>query len=134
MEAPEQDLEDRSALWDVMQMVWMDTDVNMHLEEMARTCACSKYSLEELEQIFWNEIRPAVRSNLSILAGPAPQWSGFTLEELQRRVLAKHRHGRPIRFRWLDPYSRSWWRNLEAAILALRNPTSAGASAARPDA
>jgi hypothetical protein len=64
MLAREHDLPDRCPIWDELQMFWMDTDPNIFLESAARVCAQSKYSLPEIEQIFWNEVRPAVRFNL----------------------------------------------------------------------
>lgn len=56
MEHPSQDLEDRTIVWDAMQMVWMDTDVELLLDWIVGVCAGSKYSLQELESIFWNEV------------------------------------------------------------------------------
>jgi len=64
MLAPEQDETDRRPIWDRLQMFWMDTDPDIFLESVAKTCAQSKYSLSEIEQIFCNEVRPAVEFNL----------------------------------------------------------------------
>ena len=54
------DLEDHALIWNAMQEFWMDTDPAASFPGIVRICAESKYTLEELEAIFWNEIRPAV--------------------------------------------------------------------------
>jgi hypothetical protein len=68
---PDQDEQDRRPIRDELQMFWMDTDPEISLLHCAEVCARSKYSLSEIEAIFWNEVRPAVAFNLS--AGPAPE-------------------------------------------------------------
>jgi hypothetical protein len=72
-------------------MFWMDTDPEQELESAARICARSKYSIAEIEQIFWNEVRPAVRFNLQSIAG---EWTGFEIGWLSQRILETHRFGR----------------------------------------
>ncbi|WP_147300560.1 DUF7079 family protein [Lysobacter silvisoli] len=118
MRPPDQDLDDRAPVWDAMQYFWMDTDPAYVLAGAARTCAASKYSLDELEAIYWNEVRPAVAFNLS--AGPAPEWAGFELEWLKQRVLAKSRYGRRLPWHWLQPETARWWRELRDAIVEAR--------------
>jgi hypothetical protein len=51
MERPCLDLEDQTVVGDAMQMVWMDTDVELLLDWIVGVCAESKYSLQELEAI-----------------------------------------------------------------------------------
>jgi hypothetical protein len=116
---PAEDTEDRSPLWDYMQNFWMDTDPGILLPEVSRVCAESKYSLDELEAIYWNEVRPAVKFNMFML--PAPEWAGFELGWLKERVLKKQRYGKPLPWKWLHPYSDSWWRKLRAGIVSLRS-------------
>jgi len=107
-----------------MQNFWMDTDPGILLPEVARVCAESKYTMPELEAIYWNEVRPAVSFNLLML--PAPEWAGFEIEWLKQRVLKKHRFGRRVRFPWLRPYSASWWSRLQSAVAVLRERQNAG--------
>ncbi len=116
MVEPWRDLEDRSKVWDEMQHFWMDTDPNFLLERIAQVCASSKYSEDELEQIFWNEVRPAVGFNLWLY--PAPEWSGFEIEWLKERVLKKNRKKLPKK--WVHRYSNSWWMKLRMEIERLR--------------
>ncbi|UHQ24718.1 hypothetical protein LVB77_08540 [Lysobacter sp. 5GHs7-4] len=119
MQPPDQDLADRAPVWDAMQYFWMDTDPAQVLAGAARTCAGSNYSLDELEAIYWNEVRPAVAFNLR--AGPAPEWAGFELEWLTQRILAKSRYGRGLPWRWLRPDTAHWWRELRTAVVACRS-------------
>lgn len=115
---PEHDLVDRAPVWDAMQMLWMDTNPHLELPGVARACAGSKYSTRALAAIYWNEVRPAVGFNLLIPV--TPQWTGFELEWLKRRVLRKSRYGSDLPRRWLHPYAARWWRRLEAEIVRLR--------------
>lgn len=116
---PADDLDARAPVWDQMQMFWMDIDPAFEIEATARVCAESKYSIEELKQIFLNEVRPAVSFNL--YSGPAPEWTGFELKWLSDRVLKTHRFGRRLPFKILHPYAYSWWTKLELAIEKQRN-------------
>jgi hypothetical protein len=114
---PEQDLADRRPIWDALQVFWMDTDPELDLASVAQVCARSKYSLEEIEQIFWNEIRPAVQTNLSSVAG---EWAGFDIEWLSRRILEKHRFGKRLPIESLHGDSNRWWTRLRAEIRRAR--------------
>src|SRR5579872_3970168 len=109
---PEQDQAARRPIWDSLQEFWMDTDPGISLQEIAGICARSKYSIHELEQIFWNEVRPAVRFNLWSVAG---EWAGFELNWLSARILRKHRFGRTPE-KLLDPYANRWWTKLAGEI------------------
>ena len=124
MNPPDLDIEDRTPVWDYMQTFWMDTDPSILLPEIARVCAESKYTLEELEAIFWNEVRPAVRFNMARM--PAPEWAGFEIEWLRKRVLRKSRFGKPLPRRWLHRYASNWWRRLAGEIVQRRNKPEAG--------
>jgi hypothetical protein len=114
---PEQDLANRRPVWDVLQMFWMDTDPEEELENAARTCARSKYSLAEIEQIFWNEVRPAVRFNLRSVAG---EWRGFEIGWLSERILETHRFGHRLPFRFLHRQDNAWLKRLKFAIEQMR--------------
>ncbi len=114
---PDQDLADRRPIWDALQMFWMDTDPDLFLETAARVCARSKYSLHEIEAIFWNEVRPAVKFNLMSIAG---EWTGFDLEWLTQRILKVHRYGEVPPSPLPDRDAQSWWDRLRDAINSLR--------------
>jgi len=113
MEKPDLDAADRRPVWDAMQMLFMDTDPVDELAWIARVCVESKYSVDELESILFDEVFPACRSNL--LALPIPEWSGFEINELTQRILKKHRHGRS-RLRYLKSEVQVLWQQLESRI------------------
>jgi hypothetical protein len=118
MLAPEQDQADRRMIWDELQMFWMDTDPKIFLDSAARTCARSKYSLPEIERIFWNEVRPAVRLNLMSIAG---EWRGFEIGWLSRQIQKTNRHGRSLPIQCFHPHSSFWWRKLSDEIERMRD-------------
>jgi hypothetical protein len=118
MQSPELDIEDRKPIWDLMQYFWMDTDPNILLPKIVEVCVNSKYSLGDIEAIFWNEVYPAVSFNMLLF--PAPEWAGFEINWLVERILKKNRYGRRLPWRWLSPYSNSWWKKLSAEILDKR--------------
>lgn len=114
MEHPSNDIEDRKPIWDAMQMFWMDTDPSLFLDSTAEVCSKSKYSIEELSLIYWNEVRPAVSFNMLLF--PAPEWAGFEINWLIERILKKHKYGRRLPIFRLHPYSNSWWNKLKRKI------------------
>ena len=113
MHPPEQDVTGRQPIWDALQVFWMDTDPGIDLEAVAHTCAHSKYSLADIEQIFWNEVRPAVEFNLHSLAG---EWAGFEIAWLTQRILATHRFGKRLPGRYVDGQATYWWKRLADCI------------------
>ena len=118
MVEPSEDVEDRAKVWDELQFFWMDTDPGFLLGRIAGVCTASKYSLDELEQIYWNEVRPAVSFNLLLI--PAPEWSGFEIEWLKGRVLRKSRFGRRLPWKCLYRHSNFWWLRLRGEVVKLR--------------
>lgn len=121
MLAPEDDLEARRPLWDLMQMFWMDTDLAREVAATAQACADSKYTVAELKRIFLNEVRPAVSFNL--VSGPAPEWAGFESGWLVARILKVHRFHKRLPMKLLHPYAYKWWGELERDIMRRRAGT-----------
>ena len=113
MQSPELDIADRTPVWDALQMLFMDTDVSLSYDLIVETCRSSKYSVDEIEAILFNEVMPAVRFNMLML--PAPEWCGFEVEWLKNRVLKKHRYGkwRPL---WFRTYTQGHWKKLRPRI------------------
>jgi hypothetical protein len=118
MEHPAQDIIDRTPVWDSMQDLFMDTDVSLSYDFIVRRCAESKYTIDELERILFNEVLPALRFNMFAL--PAPEWAGFNTEWLVKQIIAKHRFGK---FRpWiLRSYTQQHWDLIKPAIAAARS-------------
>jgi len=92
MQKPEEDIEDRTPIWDCMQDLYMDTDVSLSYPHIVSACNLSKYTIDELHDILFQEVLPAVRFNIYDL--PAPEWCGFETNWLVERILAKHRYGK----------------------------------------
>jgi hypothetical protein len=122
MDPPAQDVEDRKPIWDFMQNFWMDTDPAILLPRVAEVCARSKYTMADLEAIYWNEVHPAVRFNMWMF--PAPEWAGFEINWLVERVLRKHRYGARLPIKRLHPYANGWWQKLRSRISELRAGTN----------
>lgn len=118
---PDQDEADRRPVWDALQVFWLDTDPGPVLRSAAEICAGSKYSMEEMEAIFWNEVRPALQSNLRSVAG---EWGGFEINWLSRRILETHRFGRRLPVRTFHPSTNEWWTKLREEIERLRQARS----------
>ncbi len=110
---PEIDVEARAPIWDCMQLLYMDIDPNFELNGIAEICARSDYTLGDLEAILFNEVRPAVSFNLFML--PAPEWGGFEIDWLTKRVLKKHRFGKPLPT-FFTKYTKEWWKELVPLI------------------
>jgi hypothetical protein len=117
MNPPEQDVADRTPIWDCMQDLYMDTDVTLSYSFIAQRCADSKYSIEELERILFNEVLPALRFNMFDL--PAPEWAGFPIDWVVKRVLSTHRFGK--RKPWiLRRYTQAHWYEVRQIIQETR--------------
>lgn len=114
----ENDIPDREPIWHAMQLLFMDTHEEKELVKIARVCADSKYSLSELESIFYDEVFPACRINLITL--PTPAWAGVRAQLLTRRIVNKQRHGRR-RLWFLRHQVDRWWKLLATDIMALRH-------------
>ena len=54
----------RRPLWIAMSDLFLDTDVSLFYEHVARVCADSPFTLEELDDIFQKEVAPVVGPNL----------------------------------------------------------------------
>jgi hypothetical protein len=105
MLAPEDDLADRWPVWDALQMLYMDIPPEDEMPWIAQTVAKSKYALDELEVIFFNEVFPACRANLM---HSIPEWQGFAREELITEILKKQWHGKRRLFLWRKESERMW--------------------------
>jgi hypothetical protein len=115
---PEEDLAGRRPVWDALQMFWMDTDPELFLEGAAGVCARSPYTIEEIGQIYWNEVCPAVEFNLRSVAG---EWQGFDLEWLTARILERHRFGKAVPRLESHREAGSWWLRLRDRIVEIRS-------------
>lgn len=116
---PQEDLSRRQAVWDAMHVLWLDTDVDEgYINGASRQCADTDYSLDELEQIYWCEVYPAMRGNLWHVAG---EWSPIDIESLSTAILKSHKFGRRIWFKPLRRYPMMNWTKLKSKIELLRS-------------
>jgi hypothetical protein len=119
MKLPEEEVETRLPVWDALQMLFMDTDPALFLDQMAETCAHSPYTVDEIEEVLFQEVLPACRFNMFSVAG---EWTGFHKEWLQQQILKTHRYGK--RRPWLlRRHTESWWKQLKPLILERRSST-----------
>lgn len=115
----DEDLRNREPVWEALSTLFLDTSLSWELPRIARVCAESPYSLEELRSILFDEVFPACRFNLSVALWPAPEWAPLDPDWLRDRIREKHRHGkRPLVSGWLHT-AYSWWR-LKPRIVSLR--------------
>ncbi len=114
---PNEDIDDRLDVWEAMEIFWLDTDVNIRFEKTVEICANSKYSLPDLDAIFWNEAFPAFKFNLMNIAG---EWAGFPRDWIVERVLKKHKFGKPVNHLRGIMGERNHWRNLEKNVARSR--------------
>jgi len=82
---PEEDLENRRPIWIACSALFLDTELQEYnYKSIARTCAESPYSWDELDAIMLNELWPVFRWNLYSVAG---EWSGWPSEFIESEVL-----------------------------------------------
>ena len=117
MQNPETDIDDRTPVWDCLQDLFMDTNVSVSYKHIASVCSQSKYSIEELHDILFQEVLPALRFNLYAL--PAPEWRGFQTSWLVERIVKKHQFGKSKL--WIGrTYTQNQWKRLQPLILQSR--------------
>ena len=69
MKKPEVDIDNRTPIWDVLQELFMDTDVTLAYQHIATICSQSNYSIEELHDILFQEVLPAFKLVPKLLLG-----------------------------------------------------------------
>ena len=99
-------------------MVWMDTDVKAELPGIIDIAAKSPYSIDELELIYWEEVRPAVWTNMLMIVGG--EWAGYELNWLADRIVDRSSKSTWRFPRWLCFYSSHYWSILKTGVLRLR--------------
>ncbi len=121
----EENLERRKAVWSALSDLFLDTDVSLSYEYIARICAESSFSLEELKEILENEVAPACSINLLSVAG---EWTGFDEEWLESNIKKsiQAKHGmfkkllKPLKNIGFNTYIEHHWKKLELIIIEKR--------------
>jgi hypothetical protein len=71
----EEEIERRKPVWIALSEFWLDTSLDDgDLRRIARVAAASRYSKDELNEIYLFEVAPVVSANLCSMAG---EWAGF---------------------------------------------------------
>ena len=96
-----------------MHVFWLDTDPEEYFDRAVQLCSQSKYSITELESIYWLEVYPTMRWNLWDTAG---EWKILEMDSLSKETLRRHKFGKRIRFKNFRPYAQSQWERLATAI------------------
>ncbi len=118
MKSPQLDLDDRKPIWDVFQMFWMDIEPTDELDSAIVTCARSKYRLNELEHIYWNEVYLIVSPNLT---QPLPEWTGYDIDELAKLILSKSNNLKVVKFKHFHFEANKWWKKIASGIKEYRD-------------
>ena len=116
MLSPEEDLENRRPVWIACSVLFLDTELQeVDYKSIARACAQSPYSWEELDTIMFQEVWPAFRMNLYSTTG---EWAGWPPEFIEEQVLeAQKRKWRlPARFSLLFRSFRKDWERVRPLI------------------
>lgn len=78
-------LEKRLPIWKALSDLFLDTELReSDYRAIAEQIKASGYSNQEIEDILWHEVFPALADNLRIVAG---EWAGFSEKWLQDRIL-----------------------------------------------
>lgn len=118
------DLDKRIPVWAALSELYLDTDVSLWYDSVARTLASSPYSLETLERILVDEVHPALHANLLQVAG---EWAGFDDAWLVEHVQAVRR--RPLWRRRLARLSFGMVRDdWQALVPLIRNARATAAA------
>lgn len=93
---PEDDLANRLPVWMACGDLYLDTEItDQGYHSIARACAASPYTSEELDRIMFSEVWPALALNLFSVAG---EWAGWDEEFVKIRILERSRR------RWRLPW------------------------------
>lgn len=121
----EENVEKRTAVWVALSDLFLDTDVSLSYDYIARVCAESSFTLEELKEILKSEVAPVCSTNLLDVAG---EWAGFNEEWLESNI-KKYIHSRKSIFRKIlkslknfgfNTYIEHHWKKLELIIVEKR--------------
>ena len=116
LKAAADDLENRRPVWDALSTLFLDTDTSLSRSWRVKVLSESVYSLEEIEQILFDDVYPVCAPNLRSIAG---EWAGFDSQWLETQIL-KHRRPWPRRFCLSRLLFSKEWRRTKADVYSLR--------------
>ena len=82
----ESEIEKRIPVWNALSDLFLDTELDdITHKYIAKVVVESGYEPQEIHNILWKEVLPAVGDNLRIVAG---EWAGFNPEWLKERIVS----------------------------------------------
>jgi hypothetical protein len=120
MPAASDAIDARIPVWVALSDLYLDTDVTLSHDYIARTLAVSPYPLDDLHEMLMYDVHPALYVNLMSVAG---EWAGFDEAWLLERIEAVRRQPRWRRriSHWFVRDIGVQWRALVPMILAARS-------------
>lgn len=80
------EIEKRFPVWEALSDIFLDTELDeITLMHISKVIIESGYKPDEIHNILWKEVFPAVGDNLRMVAG---EWAGFNPEWLKERIFA----------------------------------------------
>lgn len=77
----------RVQVWQALSELFLDTEVgDTTYEWIAQRISQSGYTLHQLQSILWNEVYPALQSNLKSMVG---EWAGWTDDFLIEHIVVR---------------------------------------------
>ncbi|MES2823454.1 MAG: hypothetical protein V4732_07625 [Pseudomonadota bacterium] len=121
----EESLERRAVVWVALSDLFLDTDVSLSYDYIARVCSESTYTLAELKEILESEVAPTCSANLLSVAG---EWAGFDEEwlvnNIRNNIRTKHEpltgFLKPFENFGFKSYIKDHWKKLEVIIIEKR--------------
>jgi hypothetical protein len=97
----------RISVWSAISDLWIDSEIQDHeLDYLAKVLIDSGYTMDELENIYKNEVSPVVWMNLFPLNTAPTVWAGFDQQWLQAEIMSSiDRQQKDPLYRF---YVRSW--------------------------
>lgn len=115
-----EDIVNRAPVWLVMTDFFLDTELtDLTVAHIAKICAASPYTTDELERIMFTEVWPAFLPNLMSVAG---EWAGWKEEFVKERVLKCYKPRFYISWR-INPVKRFFcykWSAVERGVMRAR--------------
>jgi hypothetical protein len=122
------DIAERAAIWILLSDLFLDTDVSLSYEYIARECAASRFSLLKLEEILVRDVAPVCAGNLLSVAG---EWAGFDEQWLIQEITRSReknncwqRFTKSLLSYAFRGYIQEHWQKIAPMILSQRNNES----------
>lgn len=109
--------EQRQAVWIALSDLFLDTDVTLFYASVAKTCAESPFTLDELYRILMHEVAPVCYPNLLAVVG---EWAGFDDVWLVKEIASYEGKNQKKHLFFCKRYLDQHWDHLSKHITKLR--------------